>query len=96
MRHFEFPPNILAEIERDHFEHVDPLVQRRMEVLKAHGEPHEKIAKPAGVSRATVQRVLDLYESGSLTAMRTFHWKIPASALTPHRAFTNPLTEPRP
>jgi transposase len=87
MRHFEFPPNILAEIEQDRFCHVDPQVQRRMEVLwlKAHGEPHEKIAQLAGVSRATVQRVLDLYEVGSLSAVRTFHWKIPVSALTPHR-----------
>jgi transposase len=87
MRHFEFSPNIMTEIERDRFYHVDPQVQRRMEVLwlKAHGEPHEKIAKLAAVSRATVQRVLDLYESGSLAAVRTFHWKTPASALTPHR-----------
>ena len=72
MRHFEFPPDILAEIERDRFCHVDPQVQRRMEILwlKAHAEPHEKIAKLAGVSRATVQRTLDLYESGSLAAVR--------------------------
>jgi transposase len=58
-----------------------------MEVLwlKAHAEPHKKIAKLAGVSRATVQRTLGLFESGSLTAVRTFHWKTPASALTPHR-----------
>jgi transposase len=58
-----------------------------MEVLwlKAHAEPHEKIAKLAGLSRATVQRILDLYESGSLSAVRTFHWKVPVSGLTPHR-----------
>ena len=87
MRHFEFPPDILAEVERDRFYHVDPQVQRRMEILwlKAHAEPHEKIAKLANVSRATVQRTLDLYESGSLAAVRTFHWKTPDSALTPHR-----------
>lgn len=87
MRRFEFPTEIMAEIERDRFCHVDLQVQRRMEVLwlKAHAEPHEKIAKLAAVSRATVQRVLDLYESGSLAAVRTFHWKTPSSALTPHR-----------
>jgi hypothetical protein len=56
-------------------------VQRRMEVLwlKAHAEPHKKIAKLAGVSRATVQRTLGVFESGSLTAVRTFDWKTPAS-----------------
>lgn len=87
MRHFEFPPDIMAQIDRDRFRDVDPLVQRRMEVLwlKAHGQPHALIAQLAGVSRATVQRLLDLYQTGSLAAVRTFHWKTPASALTPHR-----------
>jgi len=87
MRHFEFPPNIMTEIERDRFCHADPAVQRRMEVLwlKAHGETHQKIAKLAAVSRATVQRILDAYEAGSLAAVRTFRWKTPVSALTPHR-----------
>jgi len=87
MRHFEFSENILGEIERDRFQHVDPLVQRRMEVLwlKANGQPHALIARLAAVSRATVQRVLSAYESGGLAAVRTFHWKMPASALTPHQ-----------
>ena len=88
MRHFEFPTTILDEIERDRFGHADPLVQRRMEVLwlKAHGQTHIEIAKLAGVSRATVQRLLDLYETGGLSAVRRFHWKTPLSALAPHRA----------
>ena len=87
MRHFEFPPDVMTQIERDRFYHPDPLVQRRMEILclKAHGQPHALIAKVAGVSRPTVQRLLDLYQTGSLEAVRTFHWKAPASALTPHR-----------
>lgn len=86
MRHFEFSPDVLAEIRRDRFNHVDPLVQRRMEVLllKAHGQPHALIAKVADVSRSMVQRVLDMYEDGGLAAVRTFHWKTPVSALTPH------------
>jgi len=86
MRHFEFSGEVLAEIERDRFHHPHPLVQRRMEVLwlKAHGETHERIAELAGLSRATVQRVLDLYEAGGILAARTFHWKIPVSALAPH------------
>ena len=87
MRHFDFSPNIMTEIERDRFYHADPLVQRRMEILwlKAHGQPHALIAQLAGVSRPTVQRLLDLYEAGRLTAVRKFNWKAPASALTPHR-----------
>jgi transposase len=87
MRHFEFPPDMMIEIERDRFCHADPAVQRRMEVLwlKAHGETHQKIAELAAVSRATVQRILDAYEAGGLAAVRTFHWKTPVSALTPHQ-----------
>ena len=87
MRHFQFSPNVLNEIERDRFEHVDPLVQRRMEMLwlKAHGQEHALIAELAGVSRATVQRTLSLYEDGGLPAVRTFHWKPHPSALAEHR-----------
>lgn len=33
MRHFEFPDTVLAEIQRDRFNPIDPLAQRRMEVL---------------------------------------------------------------
>jgi transposase len=87
MRHFQFSPTVLSQIERDRFQHVDPLVQRRMEMLwlKAHGQEHALIAKLAGVSRPTVQRVLDLYEDGGLEAVRTFHWKTRPSALAEHR-----------
>jgi transposase len=87
MRQFQFSPIVLSEIERDRFRHVDPLVQRRMEMLwlKAHGQEHALIAKLAGVSRPTVQRVLDLYEDGGLAAVRTLHWKPRPSALTEHR-----------
>lgn len=87
MRRIEFPPDVLSEIERDRFKHLDPAVQRRMEALwlKAHGEKHQRIAELAGVSRPTVQRLLDTYLSGGLPAVRTFHWKVPVSALDPHR-----------
>lgn len=87
MRHFEFSGDVLAEIQRDRFRHPDPLVQRRMEVLwlKAHGETHVRIAELAGLSRATVQRVLDQYETGGVQAVRTFCWHVPTSALPPHQ-----------
>ena len=88
MRHFEFSGDVLAEIERDRFRHPDPLVQRRMEVLwlKAHGETHVRIAELAGLSRATVQRVLDQYETGGVQAVRTFYWHVPTSELIPHQS----------
>ena len=87
MRHFDFPPEVMTQIEHDRFHHADPQVQRRMEILRptAHGQPHAEIATLAGVSRATVQRLLDIYQTGNPAAVRTFHWKVPASALTPHQ-----------
>jgi transposase len=87
MRRIEFPPDVLREIERDRFRHLDPSVQRRMEVLwlKAKGEKHQRIAELAGSSRPTVQRLLDLYLAGGLAAVRAFHWKVPVSALEPYR-----------
>ena len=87
MRHFEFSQDVLAEIARDRFQHPDPLVQRRMEVLwlKAHSETHERIAELAGLSRATVQRILDQYQAGGVQSVRTFHWHVPTSELTPYQ-----------
>lgn len=87
MRHFEFSQDVLAEIHRDRFRHPDPSVQKRMEVLwlKAHGETHQRIAELAGMGRATVQRVLDLYESGGLASVRTYNRYRPTSVLLPHR-----------
>ena len=87
MRQIEFSQDVLSEIERDRFKHLDPAVQRRMEALwlKAHGEKHQRIAELAGLSRPTVQRLLDTYRSGGLAAVRTFHWKVPVSALEPYR-----------
>src|SRR5206468_385484 len=71
----------------DRFWHPDPLVQRRMEVLwlKAHGETHGRIAELAGLSRATVQRVLDQYQAGGVESVRTFHWHVPTSELAPYQ-----------
>lgn len=98
MRHFEFSRDVLAGIEWDRFWHSNPPVRRRMEVLwlKAHGETHVRIAELAGVSRATMQRVLDLYEEGGLEAVRTFHWHVPTSALAPHQSLLEAEFRQRP
>ena len=98
MRHIDFSPDVLNEIKRDRFEHMDPAVQQRMEALwlKAHGETHERIAELAGTSRPTVQRLLDTYLTGGLAAVRTFHWKVPVSALEPHRSLLEEEFRKRP
>lgn len=88
MRRFEFADEELKSIAHERFYHPDPRVQQRMEVLwlKAHGETHERIAVLADVSRRTVQRVLDLFETNRLEAVRQFGSHVPQSALTPHQA----------
>jgi transposase len=88
MRRFEFTEEELKNIAQERFEHPDPRVQRRMEILwlKAHGETHERIATLADVSRRSVQRVLDLFEQDRLQAVRKLGAHRPQSALTPHQA----------
>ena len=87
MRRFIFPEDVRQALAHDRYRHPDPRVQERMEIvwLKSQGETHERIAELAGVSRRTVQRVLDVFETGGIEGLRTFHWHGPASALTPHR-----------
>ena len=87
MRHFQFTDEELETIERERFLHPDPRVQRRMEILwlKAHGEPHRRIAELAGRTRRTVQRVLNLYWTGGIEAVRTMNDYHPHSALDEHR-----------
>ena len=75
MRRFDFTDEPRRAIARDRFQHVDPRVQRRNEILwlKSPGETHERIAQRADVSRRTVQRLLDLFAAGGLEAVRQFH-----------------------
>jgi len=88
MRRLEFPQDVVAQIGCERFEHADPAVRRRMEILwlKAHGEKHERIAELSDVSRPTVQRVLEKYDQGGLAEARAYHWPTPTSVLMEHRA----------
>ena len=88
MRYFEFSADELADIDRDRFSHADTAVQRRMEALwlKAHGQKHEQIVKLSGLSRPTLQRLLDKYQTGGLAEVRSFHWHVSAGALDKHQA----------
>lgn len=87
MRRFDFTDEQRRAIAQDRFHHVDPRVQRRMEILwlKSQGETHERIAQLAEVSRRTVQRLLDLFAAGGLEAVRQFHEPGRANGLAPHR-----------
>ena len=84
---YSFSDPVVEEIATDRYRHPDPRVQERMEILwlKSKEEPHDRIAELANVSRSTVQRTLRIYAAKGLTGIRSFGWKGPSSALTPHR-----------
>lgn len=71
----------------DRYQHPDPRVQRRMEVLwlLSQGETQARAAQLAGVSRATVERYAALFRRRGVPGLREFHWVTPTSALESHR-----------
>jgi transposase len=84
---YSFPEALVEVIARERYQHPDPRVQERMEILwlKTRKEPHGRIAELANVSRSTVQRTLRIYAAKGLDGIRSFGWKGQPSALTPHR-----------
>ncbi len=82
-----FSEQDLLTLAQERFEHPDPRVQQRMEVLWliSQGLPHGRAGKLAGVSRATAERYVKLYRTGGVAALRQFDWFKPTSALDAHR-----------
>jgi len=78
----------LASIAHDRYHHPHPLVQQKMEVLwlKSRGVAHSEIARLTGLARRTVQRYLDAYHAGGLTACRQLRWAGQPSELHDHAA----------
>ena len=74
-------------LQRERFEHPDPRVQRRLEVLWliSQGIVYSLAARLAGVSEATVDRSVAVYRQGGLEALREFQWGKPTSELLAHR-----------
>ena len=54
--------------------------------LKAAGFRHREIAQAAGVSRSTIQRLLNLFGKAGMEGVREFHEQGPTSALAEHAA----------
>ena len=54
--------------------------------LKAAGFRHRELAQAAGVSRSTIQRLLNLFGKAGLEGVREFHEQGPTSALAEHTA----------
>jgi len=74
---YSFSESVVETVARERYQHPDPRVQERMEILwlKSKKETNERIAELANVSRSTVQRTLRIYAGKGLDGIRTFGWK---------------------
>jgi transposase len=77
----------LTTIARERYEHPEPRVQKRLEVLWLISQKltHGEAGKLAGVSRATAERYVACYRKGGVAALRHFDWRKPVSELAQHR-----------
>lgn len=74
-------------LSEERFEHPDPRVQQRMEVLWliSQGETHLRAAQLADVSRATAERYVAIFRTKGVAGLRQFDWRKPVSELEKHR-----------
>lgn len=82
-----FSQEVLQTLAQQRYEHPDPRVQKRLEVLWLISQKvtHREAASLAGVSRATAERYVAIYRSGGVEALQQFAWRKPVSALAEHR-----------
>lgn len=82
----EFTPELIAEIRYQRFNHLVPIVQRRMEtlLLKAHGLSHEQIEEIVGVSGNTIREYFDLYQQGGIEKLKEINYNKPEGELVKH------------
>ena len=82
----EFTPELVSEIRYQRFNHLVPIVQRRMEtlLLKAHGLSHEKIEEIVGVTGNTIREYFDLYQQGGIEKLKEINYNKPEGELIKH------------
>jgi transposase len=82
-----FSQEDLQMLAQQRYEHPEPRVQKRLEVLWLISQEvtHHEAARLAGVSRATAERYVAIFRSGGVAALRHFDWCKPVSALEHHR-----------
>jgi transposase len=87
MAHLTFSEEQQQALHKERFEHPDPRVQQRLEVLWliSQGLTYAEAARLATVSEATVDRYVALYRQGGLDAVRVFKWRKPTSELLKHQ-----------
>ena len=81
-------PEILDALSKERYEHLIPIVRRRMEViwLIGNGQTQRQAAQLAGVSEATVARHISLFRKHGLDGLRTLSLHKPTSELEEHRS----------
>ena len=77
---FEFSPEIVEELNDQRYNHLSPLVQRRMDALrlKVHGMLHKEIAEN------TLRDYFELYQQGGLERLKEVNYYQPESELKEH------------
>jgi len=85
-KQFEFSSETVEEINYQRYNHLVPLVQRRMDAirLKAHGMLHKEIAEIIGITENTLRDYFELYEQGGLEKLKEIHYYQPESELKEH------------
>jgi len=85
-KQFEFSSEDVEEINYQRYNHLAPLVQRRMDAirLKAYGMLHKQIAEILGISENTLRDYFELYEQGGLEKLKEIHYYQPQSELKEH------------
>jgi len=83
---FEFRPEILKELNYQRYNHLSPLVQRRMDALrlKAHGMLHKEIAEVIGIAENTLRDYFELYQQGGIEKLKEINYYQPESELKQH------------
>ena len=83
---FEFTPEQIVELRYQRYNHLVPLVQRRMEtlLLKAHNLSHGQIEEIVGVTGNTIRDYFELYQQGGIEKLKEINYYKPAGELVKH------------
>src|SRR3989304_4807251 len=82
----EFTPELITEIGYERYNHLVPLVQRRMEtlLLKAHQLSPEQIEEIVGVTGNTIREYYELYQRGGIEKLKEINYYKPEGELVKH------------
>lgn len=85
-KQFEFSPEIIEEFNYQRYNHLVPLVQRRMDAMrfKAHGMLHKEIAEIIGIAENTLRDYFELYEQGGIEKLKEINYYKPEGKLVKH------------